>query len=50
MLKIEDVQKTKLVEIGWSFGQSYGGGHIAGQMIMHVIANRKRCGEKYFRR
>ena|SRR5271156_1064280 len=44
MLKIEEIQKTKLVEIGWSFGQSYGGGHLAGQMIMHVIANRVRCG------
>ena len=44
MLKIEDIQKTKLVEVGWSFGQSYCGGHIAGQMIMHVIANRVRCG------
>jgi hypothetical protein len=44
VLKIEEIQKTKLVEIGWSFGQSYGGGHLAGQMIMHVIANRVRCG------
>jgi hypothetical protein len=44
MLKIEDVQKTKLVEIGWRFGQMYSGGYVSGQMIMHVIANRVRCG------
>lgn len=43
MLKIEDVQRVKLLEVGWSFGQPYGG-HVAGQMIMHVIANRVRCG------
>lgn len=44
MLKFEDVQQSKLVEVGWNFGQSYGGGYIAGQMIMSVIANRVRCG------
>jgi len=44
VLKIEEIQQTKLVEIGWSFGQSYGGGHLAGQMIMHCLANRQRAG------
>jgi hypothetical protein len=44
MLKQDDYIKSKLVEYGWRFGQSYGGGHLAGQMIMHVIANRVRVG------
>jgi hypothetical protein len=30
--------------MGWRFGQSYGGGYLAGQMVMSVIANRTRCG------
>lgn len=30
--------------MGWRFGQSYSGGHVAGQMVMHAIANRVRCG------
>lgn len=38
------MQKSKLVELGWRFGQSYGGGHLAGQMVMSVIANRVRAG------
>lgn len=44
MLKIEDLHKAKLVEIGWRFGQSYNGGHIAAQMVMNTIANRVRAG------
>ena len=44
MLKIEDLQKSKLVELGWRFGQSYSGGYIAGQMVMSTIANRVRAG------
>jgi hypothetical protein len=44
MLKLEDMQKSKLVEIGWRFSQSYSGGHLAAQMIMSTIANRQRCG------
>jgi hypothetical protein len=44
LLKIEDLQKTKLVEIGWRFGQSYNGGYIAGQMVMNTVANRVRAG------
>lgn len=30
--------------MGWRFGQQYAGGHLAGQMVMHCIANRVRCG------
>ena len=30
--------------MGWRFGQSYGGGPIAGQMVMQAIANRVRAG------
>lgn len=44
MLKQDDYIKGKLVEIAWRFGQSYTGGHIAGQMIMHTLANRVRVG------
>jgi hypothetical protein len=44
MLKQDDFNKAKLVELGWRFGQSYSGGHIAGQMVMSVIANRVRTG------
>ena len=43
-MKIEDLQKSKLVEIGWRFGQSYGGGHLAAQHVMSVVANRVRAG------
>lgn len=45
MLKHDDYIKGKLVEIGWRFLKSYvGAGHIAGQMIMHTVANRVRNG------
>ncbi len=44
MLKQDDYIKSKLVELGWRFGQSYSGGHIAGQMVMQTIANRVRGG------
>jgi hypothetical protein len=44
MLRADDYTKSKLVEMAWRFGQSYGGGHLAGQMVMHVIANRVRLG------
>lgn len=45
MLRQDDYIKGKLVEIGWRFCKSYiGAGHIAGQMIMHTVANRVRCG------
>lgn len=32
--------------MGWRFGQSYAGagGHVAGQMIMHTLANRVAAG------
>lgn len=44
MLTQDNYIKGRLVSIGWRFGQSYAGGHIAGEMVMHVIANRVRCG------
>jgi hypothetical protein len=44
MLRQDDFNKAKLVETAWRFGQSYAGGHIAGQMVMSVLANRVRCG------
>ena len=43
-MKIEDLQKAKLVELGWRFGQSYTGGYLAGQMVMSTLANRVRAG------
>jgi hypothetical protein len=37
--------KGRLVELSWRFSKSYiGAGHIAGQMIMHTLANRVRVG------
>ena len=44
MLKADDFIKSKLVETGWRFGQSYAGGHIAAQMVMNTLANRFRLG------
>ena len=44
MLKIEDVQQAKIIELGWRYGQSYGGGYISGQMVMSVFMNRVKCG------
>ena len=44
MLKQDDYIKGRLVEMGWRFGQSYAGGHIAGEMVMQTIANRVRVG------
>ncbi len=44
MLKQDDYVRGKLVEMGWRFGQSYSGGHIAGQMVMQALANRVRAG------
>jgi len=44
ILKIEDIQKSVLVSLGWRFGQSYTGGYLAGQMVMSTLANRVRSG------
>ena len=44
MLKVEDIQKSMLVSLGWRFGQSYGGGYLAGQMVMSTIMNRVKAG------
>lgn len=45
VLKQDDYIKGRLVELGWRFSRSYiGAGHIAGQMIMHTLANRVRVG------
>ena len=44
MLKQDSYVQGKLVEMGWRFGQNYAGGHIAGEMVMHALANRVRCG------
>ena len=44
ILKQDDFIKSQLVSMGWRFGQSYSGGHIAAEMVMHAIANRVRIG------
>lgn len=44
MLKQDDYIKAHLVELGWRFAQSYGSGHVAGEMIMQTLANRVRIG------
>jgi len=43
MLRQDDYQKAKLVEIGWRCGREYGG-HLASVMIMSCLANRQRAG------
>lgn len=43
MLKQDDYIKGRLVEMGWRWGKAQGG-HMAGQLVMHTIANRVRCG------
>ena len=44
MLKQDAFIQSQLVCMGWRFGQAYAGGHMAGQMVMHCIANRVRVG------
>lgn len=44
MLKQDDYIKAHLVNLGWRFGQSYGSGHVAGEMVMQTLANRVRIG------
>lgn len=44
MLKQESYQQARLVEIGWRWASQYNGGHLAGQMVMHAMMNRTRCG------
>ena len=44
LLKVEDIQKSILVSLGWRFGQSYTGGYLAGQMVMSALMNRIRAG------
>jgi hypothetical protein len=43
MLKQDDYIKSRLIEVGWRFGKNYGG-HMAGQLVMHALANRVRLG------
>jgi hypothetical protein len=44
VLKQDELIKGQLVATGWRFGQFYSGGHIAGEMVMHAIMNRVKCG------
>lgn len=44
MLTQDNYIKAKLVETGWRYAQFYGGGHLAGQIVMGCIANRVRAG------
>lgn len=44
MLRQDDYIKARLVEMGWRFGQTYGGGYRAGELVMHTLANRVRKG------
>ncbi len=43
MLRQDDAQKAKLVEVGWLYGREYGG-HLGACVIMSCIANRQRLG------
>lgn len=44
LLKVEDLQQSLLVSLGWRYGQLYTGGYLAGQMVMSVFMNRIKCG------
>jgi hypothetical protein len=43
MLRQDDYFKSLLIQTAWRFTHQYGG-HMAGQGVMHVLANRVRCG------
>ena len=43
-LKQDDLIKSALVQVGIRYGTLYGGGHLAGTMVMQAIANRTRQG------
>ena len=43
MLKQDDFCRAQLVCMGWRWGRLQGG-HQAGEMVMHALANRTRCG------
>lgn len=44
MLRQDDYIRSALVSYGWRYSQAYVGGHLAGQLVMHCIANRARAG------
>jgi hypothetical protein len=44
MLTQDSFIKSQLVCAGWRYGTLYGGGHLAGTMVMCAIANRVRAG------
>ena len=44
MLQQDAFIKSQLVSYGWRYGQLYGGGHLAGTLVMQALANRVRRG------
>ena len=44
MLTQDNFVKSQLVAYGWRYGQLYGGGHLAGTLVMQALANRVRRG------
>jgi hypothetical protein len=44
MLSQDNFVKSQLVAYGWRYGQLYGGGHLAGSLVMQALANRVRRG------
>ena len=44
MLQQDNFVKSQLVSYGWRYGQLYGGGHLAGTLVMQALANRVRRG------
>ena len=44
ILKQDDLIKSALVQVGLRYGALYGGGHLAGTMVMQAVANRTRQG------
>jgi hypothetical protein len=44
VLTQDNFVKSQLVAYGWRYGQLYGGGHLAGTLVMQALANRVRRG------
>ena len=44
MLSQDKFIQAQLVSYGWRYGQLYGGGHLAGTLVMQALANRVRRG------
>ena len=44
MLTQDQYCKARIVELSWRWARQSNGGHVAGQLVMHALMNRVRCG------